>query len=244
MKKKNLIITGIVILFISPVVYLIVQTSGKPEIVEEAKNTPAASQDIPTLEQLVQNNPSFDNLINLSIAYINNNAPGKSIDHLKKAILLNPKSAIAYNDLGVAYTMLQQYQNGIDACTIALKIDSTFQLAKNNLKWASDEKTKVLTTIAEQEKTPANERDAAFNIEYGLNYFKVGDYSRSIDIWTKVVEADPKNIRALNNIGTAFMMKEQVDDAIAIFKQCLQIDPNDQLAKNNLAWALGEKEKK
>lgn len=245
MTKRNIIILGLTVCFLFPVVYLFFQTRNKPDISSEQMTVHQnVVQDISKLEQLVQTNPSFDNLLNLSIAYINQNMPGKSIDYLKQAITLNPKNAIAYNNLGVAYTMLQQYQNAIDACTIALTIDSTFQLAKNNLKWAGDEKNKIIQLIIEQEKTPANKRDAAFNIAYGLNYFKTGDYSKSIEIWSKVVEANPKNVDALNNIGTAFMMKGQVDDAIAIFSRCIQIEPENQLAKNNLTWALGEKEKK
>jgi len=80
-------------------------------------------------------------------------------------------------------------------------------------------------------------------IAYGLNYFKIGNYDKSIEIWEKVVEENPKNTDALNSIGSAFMMKKQVDDAIAIFKQALEMGPNNQLTKNNLNWALTEKQK-
>ncbi|TAJ70079.1 MAG: tetratricopeptide repeat protein [Sphingobium sp.] len=62
-----------------------------------------------------------------------------------------------------------------------------------------------------------------------------------MEIWTKITEKEPKNCITLNNIGTAYMMKNQIDEAITVFKKCLEFEPNSQLAKNNLAWALGEK---
>jgi len=238
-------IAALVVLLLFPLIYLFYKTKDLPENavpVEAAAVQPPAT-DLVSLERAAAEKPTFDNLVNLSMAYINNKMPGKSIDHLNKAIELNPASAIAYNNLGVAYTMMQQYQNGVEACTKALQLDSTFQLAKNNLKWASDEKNKVLAAIKAQEQVPQQKRDLAFWSEYGLNYFKIAEYDKSIDAWNKIFELDVKNAAALNSIGTAFMMKKQVDDAIALYRKALELEPGNQLAKNNLAWALSEKEK-
>jgi len=241
---KTIKVAIIVILFALPLIYLFYK--AKPPVEnEQAQSQPAApAADIATMEKAVAENPSYGNLVNLSMAYINNKMPGRSIDYLKQAISLEPKSAIAYNDLGVAYILLQQYQNGLDACNKALELDPAFQLAKNNIAWGTDEKNKVLAAIKMQEGQPEAKRDVAFYMDYGLNYFKVGDYTRSIEIWNKVFTIDPKNTGALNSIGTAFMMKDQIDDAIALFKKASEMEPANQIAKNNLAWALGEKAKK
>ncbi len=233
----------LILLLLSPLVYLFV-ISAPPEAVKQ--QTPAnqsVPSDILSLENAVKTNPSFDNLLNLSMAYINNKMPGKSIDYLQRAIQLNPKSAIACNNLGVAYIMLQQYQEGIDACTNALRIDPSFQLAKNNLKWGMDEKAKLQSAVQAQEKTPGNKRDVNYYIDNGMGYYKLKNYDKAIEVWSKIGDLDKKNTAALNNIGTAFMMKNQYDDAIALFKKAIEFEPNNQLAKNNLAWAMDEKNK-
>src|SRR6218665_1727464 len=240
--KKRVGISVAAILLLFPLLYLFYKASSAPPLSDAPVAAAAAApNDLTALENAVNTDPSFDNLINLSMAYINQQMPGKSIDHLKKALTINPQSAIAYNNLGVAYTMLQQYQDGVDACTQALQIDTSFQLAKNNLKWAQGEKNKVLAAIAEQEQVAADKRNVEFYTAYGLNYFRIGEYGKSIEIWNKIFELDEKNVTALNNIGTAFMMKKQVDDAITLFKKALELSPENQLAKNNLAWALDEK---
>lgn len=245
-RTKVIKIVIIVFLFSLPLIYLFYNTRGLSEsaVPQNATSVQTSVNDIPILEKAVAENPTFDNLINLSLAYINNKMPGRSIDHLQKAISLNPNSAIAYNNLGVAYIQLQQYQNGMDACTKALQIDPSFQLAKNNLNWGIDEKNKVLAAIKVQEQIPQEKRNLAFYSDYGLNYFKIGDYSKSIEIWNKIFEIDKKNADALNSIGTAFMMKQQIDDAIVLFKKAIVFEPDNQIAKNNLAWALSEKEKR
>jgi len=243
-KQKRIVrFAFIAILILAPLVYLFYKTRTIDPLPAAQQAQPGMVSNIAQLEKMATENPSFDNLVNLSMAYINNKQAGKSVDHLKRAIELKPTSAIAYNNLGVAYIMLEQYQNGIDACTKAIELDGTFQLAKNNLKWCLDEKAKVVAKIDEQMKVSKDKQDAKFLIDFGLNYFKIGDYSKSIEIWNNVLTIDPKNVIAFNSIGTAFMMKNQLDDALSVFEQCLAIDPNNQQTKNNINWAKGEKAK-
>lgn len=243
--RNRIIKIGILlVLLLLPIVYLFFKTQGTPDLQQQqpiANQAPAI--DLAALEKTAKENPSFDNLINLSIAYINNNLPAKSIDYLKKALELNPKSAVAYNNLGVANIMIAHYQNGIDACEKAIAIDSSFQLAKNNLKWGLDEKNKWEASIQFQEKTPENKRNVNFYVDYGMNYFKAGEYDKSIEIWSEIFLIEPNNTIALNNIGTSFMLKNQYDDAISLFKKAITLEPGNQLAKNNLAWAMDEKNK-
>ena len=59
-------------------------------------------------------------------------------------------------------------------------------------------------------------------------------------MWNKILVKDPKNSAALNNIGVAYMSLRQFDNAIKSFQKAIDINANDQLAKNNLAWALDE----
>ncbi len=234
----------LVALFLTPLIYIVENSAEHPKpATEQAVAIPPASSDIPSLENAVNTNPTFDNLITLSMAYINNQMAGRSIPYLQKAIQLNPNSAIAYNNLGVAYIMIQQYQDGIDACTRALSIDPGFQLAKNNLKWGMDEKNKLSANLQAQEQVPVNKRNVEYYINYGMSFYKIKNYDKAIEVWSKIGDLDKKNTAALNNIGTAFMMKNQYEDAIALFKKAIELEPDNQLAKNNLAWALEEKAK-
>lgn len=239
--KINIPIIVLLLFIVSSLVYLYLKTFSVTDNISENKVKTIQPADIVALENAVKTNPSYDNWINLSFGYINNQIPQEGLNSAKKALELNPKSAIAYNNMGVAYNMMQQYQNGIDACTQALQLDSTFQLAKNNLKWAMDEKIKMLEKIQTQEQTPDAKKDVSFYIELGINYYKLNKFDKSIEVWTKIFDIDKKNVIALNNIGTSFMAKLQYDDAITLFKKALEIEPGNQLAKNNLAWALDEK---
>jgi tetratricopeptide (TPR) repeat protein len=245
-KKGNGIkIAVIAVLLLLPLIFLFIKFSSSTGPAEEkvATNAPVTI-DVAGYENAAKANPNYDNLINLSNAYINTNNAGKSIDPLLKAIELNPNSAIAYNNLGVAYTMVQQYNKGIEYCMKSLQIDSTFQLAKNNLKWATSERDNIMTALEKQNAIPEKDRNTQFYINYGLNYIKIGKFDKSIEAFSKILELEPNSIVAYNNIGTAYMMENKIDEGVAAFKKAVEIDHNDQLSKNNLAWGMSELEKK
>ncbi|MGB3947748.1 MAG: tetratricopeptide repeat protein [Bacteroidia bacterium] len=237
---KTIVIAALLLL---PIIFILYKTMGnKP--VEEPVAQQNVQVDIAAYENAANTNPTYENLLILSNVYIKNGLAGKAIAPLEKAIALKPELADAYNNLGFAYTIIQQYKKGIEYCQKAIDIDTGYLLAKNNLNWAKGEQQKVLDAIAELEKTTEDKRNADYYIFLGLSYLKLQDYEKSIQIWNKALEKDAKNIAALNNIGVAYMSMLEYDKAIETFTKATLIDPNDQLSKNNLNWGVEEKKAK
>jgi len=109
-------------------------------------NTADAQPSAPSmasLEAAARNNPTVDNRINLSLAYINGNAPGMAIPVLQAVLATEPDNLIAWNNLCVAHIMQKDYTPALKECERAVQIDPTYQLAKNNLKWAQEESAKA-----------------------------------------------------------------------------------------------------
>ena len=86
--------------------------------------------------------PTYGKYINLSLYYYQAHLYDESIKMSKKALELNPKSAVAYNNLCSAYNDLQDWDKAIEAGKKALELDPNFQLAKANLEWAESQKGK------------------------------------------------------------------------------------------------------
>lgn len=89
--------------------------------------------------ELVKSAPTADNLINLSLMQYNAKQFDACIESCRKAIELNPQSAIAYNNICSAYNAMKQWQNAAEACKKALEIDPNFERARNNLNWSLSE---------------------------------------------------------------------------------------------------------
>jgi len=138
-KIQPLYLTGIVLLLLLPIAFLLFKTaphwSGGRIFSQTA---------VEQLEDTAKSDPTYDNYLNLAIAYINKNQPEKSLAPLEKAKALKPNSAVVYNNLGVAYILLKRIDEGIAACRKAIELDPALQLAKNNLNWGLAEKEKLM----------------------------------------------------------------------------------------------------
>ena len=87
------------------------------------------------LEQ-VASNPTSDNYINLSLTQYKQKDYDGCIASCRKALELDPQSAIAYNNICSAHNAMKNWQEAMKACEKALDIDPDFERAGNNLKWA------------------------------------------------------------------------------------------------------------
>lgn len=82
-----------------------------------------------------------------SAAAIRNGRPAEA------AVILDPLSrqfdddARIWNDLCVAHTMLRDYAAAIEECNRALWIAPEFLLAKNNLRWAEEERSRTAKPV-------------------------------------------------------------------------------------------------
>jgi tetratricopeptide (TPR) repeat protein len=55
-------------------------------------------------------------------------------------------------------------------------------------------------------------------------------------------DREPKNIISLKMQATLFLNDDKTDDAAALYRKVLELNPNDSVACNNLAWIISEKQ--
>jgi len=202
-------------------------------------SVPQQAGDVAELEASVQQAPTAANRIRLSLAYSNNGEAARAIPVLLSVVADDKTNLAAWNDLCVLHTLQQDYAIAIDECNQALTIDPSFQLARNNLRWASGEEQKMFATIANAKRLTVV-RDADFFLKQGLNEMHVGDYDQAIESWKQMLLLEPKSSWAANNIGVAFMLKGHPEQAVGWFDKAVVLEPGFQMAKNNLAWAQQE----
>jgi tetratricopeptide (TPR) repeat protein len=77
----------------------------------------------------------------------------------------------------------------------------------------------------------------------GMNNLHLGNYDQAIQAWRRALDLSPENAVAANNIGSAYMAMEQPSAALPWFEKAIALDPNLQIAKNNLVWAKSEQAK-
>ena len=121
-----------------PIVFLFVARVGKPP---HRVGAPAPDADaLAKARDAAAAAPSRDAFVALSYQYFRNRQYPESIVAARKALELDPNSAVAYNNICSAYAALGRWDDAIAAGRKALAIDPRFQLARNNLVWALRQK--------------------------------------------------------------------------------------------------------
>ena len=160
-----------------------------------------------------------------------------SIAAARRALAVDPHSAQAWNNIGAALARLNRWYEAADADRQALAIDSTLQIARNNLAEAE----RHLSAPAQQAATLALGEASLLN--RSLAQYQAGQFAASIASARAVLTLDPRSAEAWNNIAAANASLHRWDEAVTAAQHAVALKPDFQLAKNNLAWALSEKEK-
>jgi len=159
----------------------------------------------------------------------------EAVGAAQEALKLEPNSAIAYNNLSVAYLQLQQFDKALESSQAALRIDPNFELAKNNLAWIQRERQKSEAAIA-QPKT------AEDWVNRSLAQYQSGGFEECLASARQAVTLKPELPEAHNNVAACALALRRWDDAIDAGRIAVRLNPGSQLARNNLAAAIQGKQ--
>ncbi len=67
-----------------------------------------------------------------------------------------------------------------------------------------------------------------------VNAAKTGDWKLAVTLNTQILSDSPTDTHALNRLGVAQLQLKQRDEALATFKQVLEIDKTNAIAKRHL----------
>lgn len=69
--------------------------------------------------------------------------------------------------------------------------------------------------------------------EFAIRSAKMGLWNEAIMRWERIIEMDPKNSKAYNNLGVAYEAKGDLDKAMTAYKKALELEPNNKAYVNN-----------
>lgn len=144
----------------------------------------------------------------------------------------NPSSSEAFNIQAVSYAALFRWDDALRSAATAVRLRPDFQLAKNNLAWILDERASV---------TPAREEGSEYFVALSARQYQARQFRECIGSAQQALKVKPGLANALNNMGACYAALGLLDDAIRSDSAAVRIQPDHQLAKNNLAWALQQK---
>jgi Flp pilus assembly protein TadD len=183
---------------------------------------------------------------NLGRALWRQNRFDEAIAQYHRALGINPRLAVAYNNLGIALGM-KALPNGSQADAIAqfrraIELDRRFALPHNNLGLAYYHQGNVVDAITEYRRAIALDPKIALpHNNLGMALYREGKAEEAIAEFHRAIEVDPKNATTHNDLGLALASEGKIEDAIAEYRRAIEIAPNYKGAKENLEKVLQAK---
>jgi len=248
-KKSNsakLISYSIAILIFVPLIYLIYYLGVvRPKLVKvKADTTKVQNAVVDTLQLKIQSaidlakaSPNEANYISLSLVYYTCAKYTECIEAAKKALVYNPKSYAAYNNMCSAYNMLAYWDEAIAAGNKALEIQPGDALATNNLKASADGKAQQKKTIADAEILVKQTPNETNYLNLGNLYYGARKFELAITSYKSALKFNAKNVVTYNNLCSASNELGKYKEAKEFCETALKIDSTFSLAKNNLKVA-------
>jgi len=144
-----------------------------------------------------------------------------AIIHYNLAIRKHPRFPAAFNNRGIAYLKLREYDNAIQSFKKALAIDPNYRPAKENLE-------KTLKTKKELFK---------LYISKGNKAMEKKKFEEALKLYERAVVINPKSTNAWTNRGVALIALTNYKDAVTCLTKALRLDPSNQAAARYLKQA-------
>ncbi|MDG2403786.1 MAG: tetratricopeptide repeat protein, partial [Paracoccaceae bacterium] len=165
-----------------------------------------------------------------------------ALDMFKQAILCNPNSASAHNNLGNVLRQTGVFDKAIVSYSRATTLQPDFAMAHNNLGityWHSGNPQAACKSYATAIKLQPDYADAHNNLGYALA--EHGEIAAAVESYRTAIKHAPNFIEAHNNLGNVLQELGALEDAITSFQKALELAPGVATIHNNMGNAMQEK---
>lgn len=168
----------------------------------------------------------------------------KAIQMVLLLIEKGHKNAEIYNNLGVLYSKIEQWQGSVDAYQMALSLDANYLNSYFNfaalLKGLKRYKESLQVYVMGVQKYP---NDFNLHNNIGMVYELLGEDNNAIEAYKNAVRINPKFAKAINNIAVILYKQNRYKESSDMFELALKTDPDYFEVYSNLGAALNRQKR-
>jgi|GEM_PF-572199 len=168
----------------------------------------------------------------------------RAIEYYTKVIAIQPDAKDALNNIGLAYSRLNDQQNAEKFYMKALEIDPNYAIALNGMglvKWKAKNYSE-----AEAYYKKAIQNDPKYYLAYynmGILYEDMKQYENSKAYYKRTLDINPSYANAMINLGIILETKDKhYSDAEYWYKRASEASPDSHLAYYNMGFLYSNKE--
>jgi tetratricopeptide (TPR) repeat protein len=191
---------------------------------------------------LIDQDPNHGDALHLlGVVALQRGQPARAVEHIGRAICLNPCLAAAQANLGEAFRALGQHERAIACGRLALELRPDFPEAANNLGLAWLDLGKTDDAIAQFRAAIRLKPDFAMVHNNLGNALRIrGEKAHALDHFRRAIDCDPCLAEAHCNLGQLLLEQYQRADALVHCREAVRLRPDFPEARNNLGNVLRE----
>ena len=222
------------------------QPSGR----EKTTNKPDQAAEAPPDANLNAESTIFTSnnsveLNNLGVKYVSAELLSEAVLAFQRALLINPGQATTYHNLSVAYDRMDRFDDALDAVKKAVALapgnkSSVFHLCQMQL-YTKHYRETIGCFETLRGLTPLDEHSLYAN---GIALMNIDDLGKAFRAFEEAAALAPNYVPAICGMGTVRYQKKRYKESAAAFRRALELEPDNQTLRYNLAVAeLGNKNK-
>jgi predicted O-linked N-acetylglucosamine transferase (SPINDLY family) len=208
----------------------------------QAGQLPQAEQIYRQILQADPQNADAWHLLGVIAAQLDNHEV--AIEHIRRAIELNPRATVFHANLGAAYQKLKRIDEAVNSYRRALELNPTNAEAHNNLGVALHGQGDLAAAEAcfrRALEQNANYADAHANLGNVLQ--ALGKPAEALASHQRAAQLRPGLAEAQHGIGMALKELGRLDEAAAAYRRALSLKENAPETHNNLGVVLKDCER-
>jgi tetratricopeptide (TPR) repeat protein len=190
---------------------------------------------------LAQNPDHADALHLLGVVALQCGRPARAVEHIGRAVALNPGVAAYQANRAEAYRVLGQHLRAVECCRIALGLRPNFPEAANNLGLAWLDLGKTDEAVVQFREAIRLKPDLAMaHNNLGNALLRRGDKAEALDRFRRALQYDPNLVEAHSNLGQLLLESYRRPEALVHCREAVRLRPDFPEARNNLGNVLRE----
>jgi tetratricopeptide (TPR) repeat protein len=165
----------------------------------------------------------------------------RAVEHITRAIALQPGEAAFHSNLAEAYRALGQLERAVGCCRVALRLQPDYPEAANHLGLALLAQGKTEAAVVQFREAVRLRPDLAMlHNNLGTALRQLGDRGQAADHFRQAVQLDPALAEAHTNLGQLLLEQRELPEALVHCREAARLRPNLPEAHNNLGNVLRE----
>ena len=158
----------------------------------------------------------------------------------QSSVALNPHNSRAWQQLGVSYYKLEEYELAITSYQQAINLDPKNAIPHNNLGIAYKDQGKYeLAITSYQQAIKLDPKYASPHNGLGNVYSDQGKYELAIISYQQMIDIKPKYASPHNGLGNVYKFQGKYELAISSYQKAINLDPKNIYAMLNIAGVMG-----